>query len=40
MNVMRQTAYLMVNPNKVNNFAVLFKCRPVDRPSDLVMAPA
>ena len=40
MNVMRQTACLMVNPITVNNFADLFICTPVGRTSDLMMAPA
>ena len=34
MNVMRQTAYLVVNPVTVNNFANLFNCTPVGRASD------
>ena len=40
MNVMRQTACLVVNPVMVNNFADIFKCTPVGRASDLMMAPA
>ena len=40
INVMRQTACLVVNPITVNNFAYLFNCKPVDRASDLMMAPA
>ena len=40
MNVMRQTACLVVNSATVNNFAVLFNCTPVGRASDLMMAPA
>ena len=40
MNVMRQTACLVVNPITVNNFADLFNCTPVGRASDLMMAPA
>ena len=35
MNVMRQTACLVVNP-----IADLFNCTPVGRTSDLMMAPA
>ena len=31
MNVMRQTACLVVNPIAVNNFVDLFNCTPVDR---------
>ena len=30
MNVMRQTACLVVNPITVNNFAYLFDCKPTD----------
>ena len=30
INVMRQSAYLVVNPITVNNFASLFNCTPVD----------
>ena len=40
MNVMRQTACLVVNPITVNNFAALFNCTPAGRASDLMMAPA
>ena len=40
MNVMRQTACMVVNPFTVNNFADLFNCTPVGRASDLMMAPA
>ena len=40
MNVMRQTAYLVVNPITVNNFVNLFNCTPVGRASDLMMAPS
>ena len=40
MNVMRQTACLLVNPIMVNNFADLFNCTPMGRVSDLMMAPA
>ena len=39
MNVMRQTACLVVNPVAVNNLAALFNCTPVDRASDLMMVP-
>ena len=38
MNVMRQTACLVVNPITINNFADLFNCPPVGRVSDLMMA--
>ena len=34
LNVMRQTACLVVNPIKVNNFAYLFNYTTVDRTSD------
>ena len=40
MNVMRQTACLVVNPITVNEFADLFSCMPVGRAADLLMAPA
>ena len=32
--VLRQTAYFVVNPIKVNSFAYLFKCTTVGRASD------
>ena len=34
INVLRQTAYLVVNPIKVNSFAYLFNCTTVGRASD------
>ena len=34
INVMRQTACLVVNPIKVNSFAYLFNCTTVGRTSD------
>ena len=34
INVMRQTACLVVNPVKVNSFAYLFNCTTVGRTSD------
>ena len=40
MNDMRQTACFVVNLITVNNFADRFNCTPVDRASDLMMAPA
>ena len=40
MNVMRQTACLVVNPITVNNFAALFNFTPAGRVSDSVKAPA
>ena len=39
MNIIRQTASLVVNQITVNNFADLFDCTPVCRASDLMMAP-
>ena len=38
LNVMRQSAYLVINPITVDNFAALFNCTPVDRASDSMMA--
>ena len=32
LNFMRQSAYLVINPITVDNFAALFYCTPVDRP--------
>ena len=40
MNVMRQTACLVVNTITVNNFTDIFNCPPVGRVSDFMMAPA
>ena len=37
--VMRQSACFVVNPIRVNNFAVLFNCMPVGRGSDHMIAP-
>ena len=39
LNIMRQSACLVFNPITVNNFASLFKCTPVGRASDSMMAP-
>ena len=39
LNVMQQSACLVVNPIAVDNFAALFNCTPVDRASDSMMAP-
>ena len=41
LNVMRQSACLVINPITVDNFAALFNCTrtPVDRASDAMMAP-
>ena len=35
LNVMRQSACLVINPITVDNFAALFNCTSVDRASDL-----
>ena len=39
INIMRQSACLVVNPITVNNFASLFNCTPVGRASDSMMTP-
>ena len=39
VDVMRQSACLVVNPITVNSFAVLFNCTPVGRGSDSMIAP-
>ena len=39
INIMRQSACLVFNPIRVNNFASLFNCTPVGRASDSMMAP-
>ena len=39
VNVMRQSACLVINPITVDNFAALFYCTQVDRASDSMMAP-
>ena len=39
INIMRQSACLVVNPITVNNFASFFNCTPVGRASDSMMAP-
>ena len=39
LNVMRQSACLVINPITVDNFAALSNCTPVDRASDSMMAP-
>ena len=38
-NVMRQSACLVINPIKVDGYAALFNCTPVDRASDFMMVP-
>ena len=39
INVMRQSACLVINPITVDNSTSLFNCMPVDRASDLMMGP-
>ena len=39
LNVMRQSACLVINPITVDGFAALFNCTLVDRASDSMMAP-
>ena len=39
LNVMRQSAYLDINPITVDGYAALLNCMPVDRASDSMMAP-
>ena len=39
LNVMRQSACLVINRITVDNFAALFNCPPVDRASDSMMSP-
>ena len=39
LNLMRQSACLVINPITVNDYATLFNCTPVDRASDSMMAP-
>ena len=39
LNVMRQSACLAFNPITVDGYAALFKCKPLDRASDSMMAP-
>ena len=39
LNVMRQSACLVINPIKVDGYAALFICTPVYRVSDYMMAP-
>ena len=40
LNVMRQSACLVINPFTVDNLVALFHCTPVDRPSDSMKARA
>ena len=39
LNVMRQSACLVINPITVDCYAALFKCTPVDWAADAMMAP-
>ena len=39
LNVMRQSACLVINPIAVDNFAAFFNCTPVYQASDSMMAP-
>ena len=39
INVLQQTACMVVNPITVGNFAVLFNCTPVGRTSDSMVVP-
>ena len=39
LNVMRQSARLVINPITVDGYAALFNCTPVDRASDSMMTP-
>ena len=39
LNVMRQSACLVINPIMVDGYAALFNCKPLDRASDSMMAP-
>ena len=39
LNVMRQSAYLVINPITVDGYVTLLNCTPVDRALDSMMAP-
>ena len=39
LNVMRQSACLLINPITVDSYTALFNCTPVDRASDSMMDP-
>ena len=39
LNVMRQSACLVINPITVDGYAAFFNCTPVDGASDSMMAP-
>ena len=38
LNVMRQSACLVIDPIKIDGYAALFNCTQVDRASDSMMA--
>ena len=40
INVLQQNACLVVNPIRVGNFAFLFNCSSMGRPSDSMMVPS
>ena len=40
VDMMRQSACLVVNPITVNNFTLLFNCMPIGQGSDFMIAPA
>ena len=39
LNVMRQSACLVIKPITVDGYSTFFNCTPVDRASDSMMAP-
>ena len=39
LNMMQQSACLVINPITVDKFAALFNCTPLDRASDSMIAP-
>ena len=39
LNVMQQSECLVINPIKIDGYAALFNCMPVDWASDSMMAP-
>ena len=39
LNIMRQSACLVINPNTIDNFDALFNFTPVDRALDSMIAP-
>ena len=38
LNVMQQSACLVINPITVDGYAALFNCTPVDRASDFIVS--